>query len=158
MLIDDSRSIPKSKFITTPLAAPVIPQETGSSTGFDTELMRCDPTPRPARLTELLRAVTVGSSHADGGRGSRVIANFHYTGPTGPDGTGPDQTKSAHFVGDRLNSTTRARPDPHGPARTFFGPGLRETPLGQCGSPTKSVRVRAGPVGSSRVRVVEFSL
>ena len=49
--------------------------------------------------------------------GVRVIAEFHYTGPTGP-------------------------------ARTFFcGPGLRETPLGPCGSPTKSVRVRAGPVG-----------
>ena len=34
--------------------------------------------------------------------------------------------------------------DPHGPARTFF---CGETPLGPCGSPTKSVRVR----------VVEFS-
>jgi len=46
--------------------------------------------------------------------------------------------------------------DPTGPARTFFcGPGLRETPSGPCGSPTKSVRVRAGPVGAS---VVEFSL
>jgi len=30
--------------------------------------------------------------------------------------------------------------------------------LGPCGSPTKSVRVRAGPVGSGRARVVEFSL
>jgi len=28
------------------------------------------------------------------------IAKFHYTGPTGPDRTGPDQTKSADFVGD----------------------------------------------------------
>ena len=27
----------------------------------------------------------------------------------------------------------------------FCGPGLRETPLGPCGSPTKSVRVRSGP-------------
>jgi len=43
-----------------------------------------------------------------------------------------------------LNSTTRARPDPHG---LFCGAGLRETPLGPCGSPTKSVRVRSGPVG-----------
>ena len=48
-----------------------------------------------------------------------------------------------------LNSTTRTRPDPHG---LFCGPGLRETPLGPCGSPTKSVRVRVGPVGSGRVR------
>jgi len=29
-----------------------------------------------------------------------VIAKFHYTGPTGPDRTGPDETKSADFVGD----------------------------------------------------------
>jgi len=50
-----------------------------------------------------------------------VIAKFHYTGPTGPDHT---------------------RPDPHG---LFCGPGLRETPLGPCGSPTESVRVRSGP-------------
>jgi len=45
-----------------------------------------------------------------------IIAKFHYTGPTGP-----DQTKSADFVGD---------------------PGLRP------GSPTKSsgsARVRSGP-------------
>jgi len=70
------------------------------------------------------------------------LAKLHYTGPTGPDRTGPDQTKSADFVGDRLNSTTRARPDPHG---LFCGPGLRETPLGPCESPTKSVRVRSGP-------------
>jgi len=27
-----------------------------------------------------------------------IIAKFHYMDPTGPDGTGPDQTKSAHFV------------------------------------------------------------
>jgi len=45
----------------------------------------------------------------------------------------------------RLNSTTRARPDPH-------DPDLRETPLGPCGSPTKSVRVRSG------LCIVEFSL
>ena len=32
--------------------------------------------------------------------------------------------------------------DPTGPARTFF---CGETPLGPCGSPTKSVRVRSGP-------------
>jgi len=52
-----------------------------------------------------------------------VIAKFHYTGPTGP-----DQTKSADFVGD---------------------PGLR---------PGSREKVRAGPRGSGRVRVVEFSL
>ena len=49
-----------------------------------------------------------------------IIAKFHYTGPTGPDRTCTD---------------------------FFCDPGLRETPLGPCGSPTKSVRVRAGPVG-----------
>ena len=38
-------------------------------------------------------------------------AKFHYTDSTGPDRTRPDQTKSAHFVGYRLNSTTRARPE-----------------------------------------------
>jgi len=48
--------------------------------------------------------------------------------------------------------------DPTGPARTFCGPDLRETPLGLCGSPTKSVGVRVGPRGSGRVRVVEFCL
>jgi len=47
-------------------------------------------------------------------------AKFHYTGPTGPDRTRTD---------------------------FFCGPGFRETPLGPCGSPTKSVRVRSGPVG-----------
>jgi len=34
-----------------------------------------------------------------------------------------------------LDSTTRARPDPHG---LFCGPDLRETPLGPCGSSTSS--------------------
>jgi len=56
------------------------------------------------------------------------IAKFHYTGPTRTR-HGPDRT----------------RPDPHG---LFCG----ETPLGPCGSPTKSVRVRSGPRGSGRVR------
>jgi len=46
----------------------------------------------------------------------RLKAKFHYTDPTrtrhGPD---PTRTKSAHIVGDELNSTTRTRPDPHGP-------------------------------------------
>jgi len=48
-----------------------------------------------------------------------VIAKFHYTGPTGPD---------------------RTHTDPHG---LSCDPGLRETPLGPC--------------GSGRARVVEFS-
>ena len=60
----------------------------------------------------------------------------------------------------KLNSTTRARPDPTGPTRT------RTDPHGLCRKPArtqrsfaakKSARDRAGPVGSSRVRVVEFS-
>ena len=67
----------------------------------------------------------------------RIIAKFHYTDTdTDPTRTGPDHTKSAHIVGDELNSTTRTRPDRHG---LFCG----ETPLGPC--------------GSGRVRVVEFS-
>jgi len=72
-----------------------------------------------------------------------VIAKFHYTGPTGP-----DQTKSADFVGD-----------PRGPARTLSetrvcGPGLATDPV----LAKKSVRIRAGPRGSGRARVVEFNL
>ena len=60
---------------------------------------------------------------------SYLIAKFHYTGPTGPD---------------------RTRGDPNGPART-----LSETRT----DPTEFRRkeVRAGPVGSGRARVVEFS-
>ena len=52
----------------------------------------------------------------------------------------------------RLNSTTRARPDPHRPARTFSrDPGRRP------GSPTKSAGRGLCLVGSGRARVVEFS-
>jgi len=40
-----------------------------------------------------------------------VKAKFHYT-DTDTDRT---RTKSAHVVGYELNSTTRTRPDPHGP-------------------------------------------
>ena len=68
---------------------------------------------------------------------SSVKAKFHYTDPT--------RTKSAHIVGDELNSTTRTRTR-HGPDRIRTDPhGLfcGETPLGPC--------------GSGRVRVVEFS-
>ena len=86
-----------------------------------------------------------------------IIAKFHYTDPTGPDRTGPDQTKSADFVWYWLNSSTRARTDPRGPARTQTT-RISENSVGPCGSPTKSVWVRAGPVGSGRARVVEFSL
>ena len=49
-------------------------------------------------------------------------------------------TKSAHIVGDELNSTIRTR---HGPDRTRTDFFCGETPLGPC--------------GSGRVRVVEFS-
>ena len=55
-----------------------------------------------------------------------VIAKFHYTGPTGP-----DETKSADFVGV-----------PRGPART-----LSETRVCGPGLAKKSVRVRSGPAG-----------
>jgi len=51
-----------------------------------------------------------------------VIAKFHYTGPTGP-----DQTKSADFVGD---------------------PGL---------PPGSGEKVRAGPCGSGRARVASLT-
>ena len=93
------------------------------------------------------------------------IAKFHNTGPTGPDWTGPDQTKSAHCVGDMLNSTTRARPDATELARTrtkFFAARvsekLRWVRAGLRQSPCGSVQVRAGPRGSGPdARVVEFS-
>jgi len=52
---------------------------------------------------------------------SSLLAKFHYTGPTGP-----DQTKSADFIGD-----------PRGPART-----LSETRVCSPGL----AKVRAGPV------------
>ena len=57
--------------------------------------------------TALLSLALLSPWRAD--RKSSLIAKFHYTGPTEPDRTGLDQTKSADFVGDRLNSTTRAR-------------------------------------------------
>ena len=63
-------------------------------------------------------------------RETTLIAKFHYTDPTGPG----SPAKSAHVVEYELNSTTRIRPDPHGPNGV---------------SPQKkSVRVRAGPVRS----------
>jgi len=65
-----------------------------------------------------------------------VIAKFHCTGPTGP-----DQTESVDFVGHRLHSTTRARPDP---ARTFLRPGSLRNSVG---SVRVSDKVDAGPVG-----------
>jgi len=55
-----------------------------------------------------------------------------------------------HVVGYELNSTTRTRPDPTGPARTctdFFAAKLRWV---------RAAR-RQSPRGSGRVRVVEFS-
>ena len=77
-----------------------------------------------------------------------LIAKFHYTGPTGPDRTGPDQTKSAHFVGDELNSTTRARPDPTGPAWTRADPNGRARTLSETRTDQRSfseIRVGSGP-------------
>ena len=73
------------------------------------------------------------------------IAKFHYT-LSGPVRVGPDptRTKSAHIVGDELNSTTRTR---HGPERTFFAAKLRWVRAGR----------RQSPCGSVRVRVMEFS-
>jgi len=85
----------------------------------------------------------------------RRRAKFHYTDTdTDPTRARPDptRTKSVHVVGYELNSTTWTRhgPDtgPTGPARTRTDFFCGETPLGPCGSPTKS----------GRVRVVEFSL
>ena len=72
-------------------------------------------------------------------------ATFHYTDPTR---TGPDTDKvrahcrrraKFHYT-DTDTDPTRTRPDPHGPARTFF---LRRNSVHPC--------------GSGRVRVVEFS-
>ena len=57
--------------------------------------------------------------------------------------------------GLRLNSTTRARPDPRGPARTLSETRTDTTEF--LGDPGRK-KVRAGPVGSGRARVVEFSL
>jgi len=51
-----------------------------------------------------------------------------------------------------LNSTTRARPDPHG---LFFAARVSEKLRWVR---AVSDKVRAGPVGSGRARVVEFSL
>ena len=77
-------------------------------------------------------AATVNATDAnetDNCEACLVKAKFHYTGPTGP------------------------RPDPRGPART-----LSETRTDQRSfSEIRVVRVRAGPVGSGRARVVEFS-
>jgi len=60
-------------------------------------------------------------------------AKFHYASPTGPD---------------------RTRADPHGLARTLSE--TRTDPTEFLGDPGRK-KVRAGPVGSGRARVVEFS-
>ena len=68
----------------------------------------------------------------------------------------PAATARSHCDdGLRLNSTTRARPDPRGPARTLSE--TRTDPTEFLGDPGRK-KVRAGPVGSGRARVVEFSL
>ena len=74
---------------------------------------------------------------------ARLIAKFHYTDTdTDPTRTGPDQTKSAHIVGDELNFTTRTRTRTrHGPHRTRTDPHglfLRRNSVG-------SVWVRSSP-------------
>jgi len=78
-------------------------------------------------------------------RDSLLIAKFHYTGPTGPDRTGPDQTKSAHFVGDRLYSTTRTRPDPTDCFAARVSEKLRWVRAGLLQSRCWSARLRSGP-------------
>jgi len=67
-----------------------------------------------------------------------IKAKFHYTDPTGPDPTGPDRTRA----------------DPHGPAQTLSE--TRRDPTEFLGDPGRQ-KVRVGPVGSGRARVVEFS-
>ena len=62
-----------------------------------------------------------------------IKAKFHYTDPTGPD---------------------RTRADPHGPAQTLSE--TRRDPTEFLVDPGRQ-KVRAGPVGSGRARVVEFS-
>jgi len=130
---------------------------TGRRRGGTTAVRRRSGTGRPATRAQTTTTPASGSRRTAGrtlraapstaslARRKQVIAEFHYTCPTGPDRTGPDQTKSAHFVGDRLNSTTRARPDPTGPARTFLRPAF---PRNSVGSVRVSDKVRAGPVGS----------
>jgi len=61
---------------------------------------------------------------------------------------------SAVLYSLRLNSTTRTRPDPRGPARTLSE--TRTDPAEFLGDLGRK-KVRAGPVGSGRARVVEFS-
>ena len=63
----------------------------------------------------------------------RIKAKFHYTGPTRPD---------------------RTRADTHGPTGTLSE--TRTDPTEFLGDPGRK-KVRAGPVGSGRARVVEFS-
>ena len=79
----------------------------------------------------------------------------------GPD-TDRTRTKSAHVVGYELNSTTRTRPDPHGPngvspQKKSVRVRVRVRVVEFSSSPTMCadfVRVGSGPC---RVRVVEFS-
>jgi len=67
-------------------------------------------------------------------KSTQFLAKFHYTGPTGPDRTRTD------FFAARVSEKLR-----------WVRVGLQQSPCG-------SVRVRAGPVGSGRARVVEFGL
>ena len=95
-----------------------LPVSNQSHTSATNELLRCC----PARALNMRRLYSDFPACRSNGLEAETIiglAKFHYTSPTGL--------------------------DPHG---LICDPGLRETPLGPCGSPTKSVRVR----------VVEFSL
>ena len=60
-----------------------------------------------------------------------IIAKFHYTGPTGPDRTGPDPTRQSFLCRKQ--------------ARTFLRPG---SPRNSVGSVQVSDEVRVGPGGS----------
>ena len=76
--------------------------------------------------------------------------SFHSAAPFG---ASLSDAYSLLHVGVLLNSAIRARQDPTGPART-----LSETRTDQRSfSEIRAVRVREGPRGSGRARVVEFS-
>ena len=84
--------------------------------------------------------------HSDMEFSGLVIAKFHYTDPTRTGhGQDPTRTKSAHIVGDELNSTTLTR---HGPDRTRTDPHGLFLRRNSVGSVRIADKVRAGPVGS----------
>ena len=94
---------------------------------------RCDRTARGNRPSTMITSAPVRVLHANRRRGSRGQLQRTATDAGGA-GTFRILAKF-HYT------------DPHGPARTFLRPGSPRNSVGPCGSPTKSVRVRAGPVG-----------